>query len=155
MPHGLATRCLARWIFHNENCCSVMVLLDTNICIHLLNRADARIRQQFESRSPIDIALCSIVKAELLYGAHRSNRMDANVQRLKLFFSPLQSLPFDDRCIEHYAMIRADLTAQGCPIGPNDLLIAAIARAHEAVLITNNTGEFNRVAGLRMEDWTA
>jgi tRNA(fMet)-specific endonuclease VapC len=132
-----------------------MVLLDTNICIHLLNRADLRVQRQFEARSPADIALCSIVKAELLYGAQRSARVDANLQRLKLFFSPLRSLVFDDHCAEHYAMIRADLAAQGSPIGPNDLMIAATARAHDAVLVTNNTGEFSRVAGLRMEDWTA
>jgi tRNA(fMet)-specific endonuclease VapC len=132
-----------------------MVLLDTNVCIHLLNQADPGIRRQFQSRSPSEIALCSVVKAELLYGAHRSRRLDANLQRLQLFFSPLQSLPFDDYCAEHYALIRADLTAQGKPIGPNDLLIAAIARAHDVTLITHNTAEFSRVAGLRIEDWQA
>lgn len=132
-----------------------MVLLDTNICIHVLNQADARVRRRFEERPPGEIALCSIVKAELLFGAQRSTRVDANLQRLKRFFSPLSSLPFDDYCAEHYAMIRADLAAQGTPIGPNDLMIAATARAHGAVLVTNNTGEFNRVAGLRVEDWTA
>lgn len=131
-----------------------MFLLDTNICIHLLNRADPLVQRQFEARSPTEITLCSIVKAELLFGAQRSARVDANLQRLKLFFSPLRSLPFDDRCAEHYAMVRADLAAQGRPIGPNDLMIAATARAHDAVLVTNNTGEFSRVAGLRMEDWT-
>jgi len=130
-----------------------MYLLDTNICIYLLNRADAQIEKQFRSRSPADIALCSVVKAELLCGAHRSTRMDANLQRLKLFFSPLQSLPFDDRCAEHYALIRTDLAAQGKLIGPNDLMIAAIARAHEATLVTRNTAEFGRVAGLQLEDW--
>jgi tRNA(fMet)-specific endonuclease VapC len=69
------------------------------------------------------------------------------------FFALLQSLPFDDNCIEQYALIRADLVAQGKPIGPNDLLIASIAYAHDAVLVTHNTGEFGRVAGLRIEDW--
>jgi tRNA(fMet)-specific endonuclease VapC len=132
-----------------------MYLLDTNICIHLLNRADAQIEQQFRARSPADIALCSVVKAELLFGAHRSTRVDANLQRLKLFFSPLKSLSFDDRCAEHYALIRMDLAAQGKLIGPNDLMIAAIARSHEATLVTRNTGEFGRVAGLRLEDWQA
>lgn len=128
-------------------------LLDTNVCIHLLNEADPRILHQFQRHSPADIALCSIVKAELLYGAQRSARVDANLQRLKFFFSPLQSLPFDDDCAEHYAMIRSDLAAQGKPIGPNDLFVAAIARAHNATLVTHNTDEFGRVAGLRMNDW--
>lgn len=75
------------------------------------------------------------------------------MQRLKFFFSPLQSLPFDDDCAEHYAMIRSDLAAQGSPIGPNNLFIAAIARANSATLVTHNTDEFGRVAGLRLEDW--
>src|SRR3970040_726626 len=121
-----------------------MYLLDTNVCIHLLNEAHPGILQQFQSRSPTDIALCSVVKAELLFGARRSARVEANLQRLNAFFSPLNSLPFDDRCAEHYGLIRADLLAQGKPIGPNDLLIAAIARAHDATLITHNMSEFSR-----------
>jgi len=130
-----------------------MYLLDTNVCIHLLNEAHPGILQQFQSRSPTDIALCSVVKAELLFGARRSAHVEANLQRLKVFFAPLNSLSFDDRCAEHYGLIRADLLAQGKPIGPNDLLIAAIARAHDATLITHNMSEFSRVIGLRMEDW--
>ncbi|MEK6663176.1 MAG: type II toxin-antitoxin system VapC family toxin [Pseudomonadota bacterium] len=130
-----------------------MYLLDTNVCIRLLNEAHPGIMRQFRSCSPSDIALCSVVKAELWFGARRSTRVEENLQRLKLFFSPLNSLPFDDLCAEHYALIRADLLVQGKPIGPNDLLIAAIARAHDAVLVTHNTGEFGRVIGLRMQDW--
>lgn len=130
-----------------------MFLLDTNVCIHLLNNADSRIRLEFQKRSPSEIALCSVVKAELLYGAYRSQRVDANLQHLKTFFQPLPSLPFDDRCIEHYALIRADLSSQGRPIGPNDLMIAAIARSNDATLVTGHTGEFGRVSGLATVDW--
>ena len=133
----------------------MIYLLDTNVCVHLLNQRHPEIIQRFRQHSPADIALCSIVKAELLYGACRSQRREANLQLLKAFFAPLQSLPFDDAAAEHYGQIRADLLAQGKPIGPNDFLIAAIARAHDATLITHNTGEFGRVAGLRMEDWEA
>ena len=132
----------------------MIALLDTNTCIHLLNHSSPAVRRQFEARSPSDIALCSVVRAELLYGAQRSSRVDANLQRLKQFFSPLHCFPFDDRCAEHYALIRADLASQGRPIGPNDLMIAATARANDAILVTNNSGEFSRVAGLRLEDWT-
>lgn len=130
-----------------------MYLLDTNVCIRLLNEAHPSVQQHFRSLAPADIALCSVVKAELLFGARRSARVEENLQRLKRFFAPLNSLPFDDLCAEHYALIRADLLSQGKPIGPNDLLIAAIARAYDAVLVTHNTGEFGRVIGLRMEDW--
>jgi tRNA(fMet)-specific endonuclease VapC len=133
----------------------MIALLDTNTCIFLLNQANPAVRTQFEARSPSDIALCSIVKAELLFGAYRSKRVDANRQRLGAFFAPLHCFGFDDDCAEHYALIRADLMAQGQPIGPNDLMIAATARANDAILITNNTKEFSRVAGLRLEDWTA
>lgn len=78
---------------------------------------------------------------------------EANLQLLKAFFAPLRSLPFDDPCAEHYGQIHADLLSQGKPIGPNDTLIAAIARANDATLVTYNTAEFSRVAGLRLEDW--
>jgi tRNA(fMet)-specific endonuclease VapC len=130
-----------------------VLLLDTNICIYLLNNRQPALIEKFRQHSPQDIALCSIVKAELLSGARRSERVEANMQRLKTFFAPLQSLPFDDRCAEHYGAIHADLSQQGTLIGPNDLLIAAIARANDATLITHNTREFNRVIGLRVEDW--
>lgn len=97
--------------------------------------------------------MCSVVKAELLCGARRSQRVEANLQLLKAFFSPLQSIAIDDECAEHYGQIHDDLLAQGKSIGPNDTLIAAIARAHDATLVTHNTSEFKRVAGLRIEDW--
>ena len=131
----------------------MIYLLDTNVCIHLLNKRHDVILQHLRQHAPTDIALCSVVKAELLYGARRSQRAEANLQLLKTFFAPLQSLPFDDDCAEHYGQIHADLLTLGKPIGPNDTLIAAIARAHDATLITHNTAEFSRVAGLRIADW--
>ncbi len=130
-----------------------MYLLDTNVCIHLLNERHTNIEQHFRSHSPTEIALCSIVKAELLFGARRSQRVSANLQRLKQFFAPLTSLPFDDHCAEEYAQIRADLTSQGKIIGPNDMLIAAISRAHNVTLVTHNVGEFSRIVGIKIEDW--
>lgn len=130
-------------------------LLDTNVCIHLLNESQSQVIDSFRRHNPAEIVLCSVVKAELLYGARRSQRIEANLQLLKAFFAPLQSLPFNDECAEHYGQIRADLLNQGKPIGPNDTLIAAIARAHNATLVTHNTAEFSRVAGLRIEDWEA
>lgn len=131
----------------------MIYLLDTNVCIHLLNEKHQTILQHFREHGPLHIALCSVVKAELLYGARRSQRVEANLQLLKAFFAPLQSLFFDDECAEHYGQIHADLLSQGKPIGPNDTLIAAIARANSATLITHNTNEFSRVAGLLIEDW--
>ena len=130
-----------------------MYLLDSNVCIRLLNQRHAVIEKHFRAYVPSDIFLCSIVKAELLYGARHSQHVEANLQKLNLFFSPLESFIFDDDCAEMYARIRQDLSMQGCLIGPNDLLIAAIALAHDAVLVTHNQKEFSRVAGLRFIDW--
>lgn len=130
-----------------------MYLLDTNVCIGLLNGADRRILDAFQARRPSEIALCSVVKAELLFGARNSRRVAENLQTLAKFFAPLESLPFDDRSAEHYGAIRAELTRQGALIGANDLLIAAIARAHDATLVTHNVEEFSRVVGLQIVDW--
>lgn len=131
-----------------------MYLLDTNTCIHFLNGSSASIKQQLQNATPNEIVLCSVVKAELLYGARHSQKVEANLQRLKQLFAPLSNLSFDDRSAEEYAQIRADLTRQGKLIGSNDLMIAAIARAHDAILVTNNTAEFQRVANLRLVDWS-
>jgi tRNA(fMet)-specific endonuclease VapC len=131
----------------------VTYLLDTNVCIHVLNERHPALLRHFRQTSPAEVAVCSIVKAELLYGARRSQRVDANLQCLARFFAPLTSLPFDDRCAEEYGLIRADLAEQGKPIGPNDLMIAATARAYDTILVTHNTNEFGRITGLRLQDW--
>jgi len=131
-----------------------MFLLDTNTCIHLLNRTHPKLLKRYRRSSPLEIAICSVVKAELLYGARHSKQVAENLSRRSLFFSPVNSLAFDDRCAEEYGQIRADLSAQGQLIGPNDLMIAAIARAHDATLLTHNVGKFSRVTGLRIGKWT-
>jgi tRNA(fMet)-specific endonuclease VapC len=130
-----------------------MFLLDTNVCIRLLNQSHEGLIRQFQALQPKDIALCSIVKSELYYGARHSRKVEANLHLLSQFFQPLISFPFDDRCAEEAGLIRADLTEQGMPIGPNDILIAATARGNDAVLVTHNTKEFSRVTGLRLVDW--
>lgn len=97
--------------------------------------------------------MSTVVKAELFHGARRSQRVAENLKLLQQFFQPFVSLPFDDPCAEQYGIIRTQLEREGRPIGPNDLMIAATALAHDLVLVTNNTGEFSRVAGLAIEDW--
>lgn len=130
-----------------------MFLLDTNVCIHLLNGRFTSIQDKFKEIAPSQIALCSVVKAELIFGARYSSKVEANLQLLNRFYAPLNSLPFDDRAAEEYGVIRADLTRQGKIIGPNDLLIASIAKAFDVTLVTNNTKEFSRITGLRLVDW--
>jgi tRNA(fMet)-specific endonuclease VapC len=132
---------------------SDVFLLDTNICIHLLNRTDESIAVRFAQESPATVRLCSVVKAELLYGARKSRRVARNVAVLERFFGPLESMPFDDSCAEHYGLIRADLERAGTPIGANDMVIAAIARRHDLTLVTGDLDELRRVVGLRVESW--
>jgi tRNA(fMet)-specific endonuclease VapC len=128
-------------------------LLDTNACIRLLNGTSAALAAQLARRSPNQIRLSAVVKAELLLGARKSRRVQENLQLLARFFAPFQSVPFDDLTAEHYGAIRAELSRAGTLIGPNDLLIGATARAHDLVLVTANVGEFSRIVGLRLEDW--
>jgi tRNA(fMet)-specific endonuclease VapC len=130
-----------------------MFLLDTNTCIRLLNEAQGDVQRHFLAHGPAELRLCSIVKAELLYGARHSQRVEQNLELLKRFFAPLESFPFDDRSAEEYGRLRHVLASQGKPIGPNDLMIAAIALANDLILVTHNSDEFLRVPGLRMVDW--
>ena len=130
-----------------------MYLLDTDTCINILNDRSSLSARRLALHNPSEIRLCSVVKAELLYGAWRSERAAENMRRLQSFFAPLISISFDDRCAEEYGIIKAELSRQGMLIGPNDLLIASIAKANELILVTHNVGEFSRVVGLHIEDW--
>lgn len=131
-----------------------MFLLDTNACVRILNDSSKRLVARFRRESPATIRLCSVVKAELLLGARKSRRVAENLARLDAFFEPLVSLGFDDASADEYGLLRADLERAGTPIGANDLMIAAIARQHDLTVVTSDTGEFRRVSGLRVEDWT-
>ena len=128
-------------------------LLDTNVCIRYLNGQSEGIRQRLGDRNPERIVLCSIVKAELLYGVHKSRNVARNLRKLAQFVDRFISLPFDDTAAEIYGRIRTRLEQAGAPIGPNDLMIAAIAVANDVVLVTHNTREFSRVEELEFEDW--
>ena len=130
-----------------------MYLLDTNACIRILNDSSATLVNRLRRQAPTDIRLSSVTRAELIFGARRSARVAENVSLLAAFFAPLISLPFDDACAEHYGVLRASLAAAGRPIGPNDLLIAATALAHDLILVSHNVREFSRVANLKLEDW--
>jgi len=130
-----------------------MYLLDTNACIRVLNNTSQRLVTRLRAEDPSAIRLSSVTKAELLFGARNSSRVAANLRLLDRFFAPFVSLPFDDQCAEYYSVVRADLAARGQLTGPNDMLIAATARAHDLILVTHNTGEFSRVVALKVEDW--
>lgn len=128
-------------------------LLDTNTCIAYLNPRPSKVVARLQAVSPSQISLCSVVKAELYDGAYRSPRRQQNLALLAAFFGQFSSLPFDDAAADVAGRLRAHLYSIGTPIGPNDLMIAAIALANSIILVTHNTCEFGRVPGLAIEDW--
>jgi len=128
-------------------------LLDTNICIAYLNGTDPSIRQRLLACIPEEMCLCSVVKAELFFGARNSKHIDSNLQRVQSFFDMFESYPFDDGAAEHYGLIRTQLQREGNPIGANDLMIASIALHNNLILVSRNQREFGRITGLRLEVW--
>lgn len=128
-------------------------LLDTNVCIAFLNGADRAVRRRLLSLTPEQVCLCSVVKAELEYGARKSTRVERNLDSLHAFFGSFASLPFDDDAVAHYGVLRVQLEREGPPIGANDMMIAAIALAADQTLITRDQADFSRIAGLRLEAW--
>ena len=130
-------------------------LLDTNAWIAYLRQNNPKLVQRFLRENPADIALCSVVLGELLYGAHHgaANKLAANLALIARLQQRFASLPFDDFAAEEYGKLRAYLASQGTPIGPNDLMIASIALTHGLTVVTHNTSEFSRVPGLKFEDW--
>ena len=131
-------------------------LLDTNVCVNFLRTpGESNVARRLLSCRPGDVVLCSIVKAELIYGAWRSQRVEENLHQVHLFFARFLSLPFDDAAAEIYGPVRSQLVGQGELIGPNDLMIASIALAHDLTLVPHNLAEFGRVRRLKLEDWEA
>jgi tRNA(fMet)-specific endonuclease VapC len=131
----------------------VRYLLDTNVCARYLNGRSPAIRERLRATNIADIAVSSVVKGELFYGAIKSNNPERTKAHQEEFLKLFVSLPFDDDAALIYGRIRAELSANGTLIGPNDLQIAAIAMANNLILVTHNTREFSRVNGLQIEDW--
>ncbi len=129
-------------------------LLDTNIWILLLKQPPSCLRQRLDAEDAGKIATCSIVKAELWHGALKYQNVQRRQATVENLLVPYASYPFDDEAARHYGTIRHDLETRSQVIGPNDLKIAAICLPHALTLVSSNTNEFSRVAGLKLEDWT-
>lgn len=129
-------------------------LLDTNHWIQLLKGRCPPLAGRLTAMPPHEVWFCSVVKEELLYGALRYERPAQRLALLEELFERHPSVPYDDLAAHSAARIRHDLERRGCMIGPHDLQIAGVAQSRGWTLATNNTGEFNRVAGLALEDWT-
>ncbi len=128
-------------------------LLDTNTCVEYLRGKNPHILNRFIACPPTDIALCSVVVGELLYGAERSSQPVVEVVKVDTFVNRFLSLPFDDHSARVFGRVRADLATRGCQIGPYDTMIAAIALVHSLTVVTHNTKEFGRIGGLPLQDW--
>ena len=132
-------------------------LLDTNVCIALINGKPASVRAQFEKglRAGSTVFVSSIVVSELCYGIAKSPRPETDGQRFTRFLSgPVSILPFEEQDARTAGKIRAETEAVGKPVGAYDLLIAGQALRHEMTLVTANTREFARIKNLLWEDWT-
>jgi tRNA(fMet)-specific endonuclease VapC len=127
--------------------------LDTNVIVELLRGNDQALAGRYLAASPRHYAVPEMVRAELLFGAAVSARPDANRAAVERLLQPLRLLPFAGEAAGHYAAIRAELQQRGTPIGANDLIIAATARAHGCTLVTRNTAGFDRVPALALERW--
>ncbi len=128
-------------------------LLDTNICIYIINRKPAAVLKKVQSKQPGQIAISTITIAELEYGVARSRYPDRNRIALLEFLFPFTILDFDQKASMEYGRIRTSLESRGRPVGPMDLLLAAQAKAHNLILVTNNEKEFARIDDLRIENW--
>lgn len=128
-------------------------MLDTDTCSYIMKRSHPLVVKRLQSIAVGEVCMSVITKAELLYGVEVSPRRAHDGAALAAFLPYVDAVPFDEDATVHYAEIRATLKRRGTLIGANDLFIAAHARALDLTLVTNNMGEFERVDGLKLENW--
>ncbi|MBF0242372.1 MAG: type II toxin-antitoxin system VapC family toxin [Desulfamplus sp.] len=128
-------------------------LIDTNICIYIMNKRPVSVINRFKAVELGDIGVSSITVSELQYGVSKSKFIKKNKERLEEFLIPFEILPYDNKAAEVYGDIRYRLEQLGQPVGPMDLLIAAHAISKCLILVTNNEKEFIRIENLKIENW--
>ena len=127
-------------------------MLDTDTCIYIINRHPPHIKRLFNGHSG-KMCISAVTLGELLCGAEKSKAVERNLEIVEGMAARLDVLPFGDHEAKQFAQVKAELELSGHPIGPYDMMIAGHARSAGLILITNNTSEFNRVEGLRLENW--
>jgi len=130
-----------------------MYLLDTNICIYIIKKKPSDVLKTLKKKSKNDIYISSITIAELEYGVAKSQFPEKNKIALIEFLSIFNILPFDDTDAVNFGIIKSELEKKGQIIGPMDLLLAAQAKTKKLILVTNNVKEFERIEGLKIENW--
>jgi len=131
-----------------------MYLLDTNICIYAIKKKPIQVLENIKEKSKKGLYISSLTIAELEYGIENSIRIEENRLSLLKFISIFNILPFDDMDAIPYGKLKAKLRKSGNLIGPIDMLLAAQALSKDFILVTNNTNEFMRIEGLKLEDWS-
>lgn len=130
----------------------VTYALDTNTLIYFF-KGMGHVAETLLDTPPVEVGIPAVVVYELEVGIRKSQHPEKRIGQLNAVLRAARVLPFDHACSQAAAALRAELEVQGTPIGPLDALIAGTALAHDAVLVTHNTEEFNRVSALRVTDW--
>jgi len=128
-------------------------MLDTNICIYSIKNKPEQVFRRLQEHDPSDICISSVTYAELVHGVEKSNAIERNRIALALLLANIEILSFDPPAAECYGKIRAELEKAGTPIGPLDMMIAGHAMSLEYTVVTNNIKEFQRIKGLKLENW--
>ena len=128
-------------------------MLDTNICIYAIKNKPKEVIERLEEHESSEICISSVTYAELIHGVEKSKAVNKNRIALTLLLADIEILPFDANAAESYGEIRAELERKGTPIGPLDMMIAGHAKSLGYTVVTNNIKEFERIVGLRFENW--
>lgn len=127
-------------------------MLDTNIVIYTIKNRPEQVRQAFKQHEN-QMCISAVTLGELVYGAEKSAKPEHNLATIEGLTARLNVAAFDAHAAEHFGQLRAELARNGKPIGPYDMMIAGHARSMGLILVTNNQKEFERVPGLRIENW--
>ncbi|MCU5775263.1 tRNA(fMet)-specific endonuclease VapC [Erwiniaceae bacterium BAC15a-03b] len=130
----------------------IKYMLDTNICIFTIKNKPASVREKFNLHKQ-QLCISSVTLMELIYGAEKSDAPERNLAVIEGLTARLEVLTYGPQAAAHAGQIRAEQARQGRPVGPYDQMIAGHARSCGLIVVTNNTREFERVSGLRIEDW--
>lgn len=130
-------------------------MLDTNICIYLMKNKPKEVLERFKEHEISDVCISAVTYAEMAHGIEKSKYADRNRVAVALFLSGITVMDFDVQAATEYGRVRVELERKGTPIGKFDSMIAAHALSQNLTIVTNNTREFNRVEGLKVENWVA
>jgi tRNA(fMet)-specific endonuclease VapC len=127
-------------------------MLDTNICIYVMKNYPENLQEKFNTLAE-QLCISSITLGELHYGGEKSSRRAQNLMAIEQFVARLEILAFGKKAAAHYGQVRAELERAGTPCGSHDMQIRAHARSEGLIVVTNNTREFDRMSGIRVENW--